>query len=87
VFAAEHFLGLDRVDLQFERIERALQVAANVLARLRPFEQHADVVDLLGEAVALLDVFGKAALALKGLLRLSLVVPEVLRPDLPFELR
>jgi len=86
VLAAEHFLGLDCVDLQFERVERALQVAEDLLARLRPFQQHADVVDFLGEAIALLDVFGKAALALQRLLRLGLVVPEGLRPDLPFEL-
>jgi hypothetical protein len=54
---------------------------------MRPFEQHADVVDLLGEAVALLDVLGDPALALQRLLRLGLVIPETLRRDLSFELR
>ena len=87
VLAAEHLLDFGGLDLRLERVERALQVGGHVLALLRPFEQHADVVDLLGEAVAELDVFGEPALALQRLLRVGLVVPEVRRGDLQFELR
>jgi len=53
---------------------------------LRPLEQDADVIDLLGEAIAELEVFGEPPLALQGLLRFGLVVPEGRRGDLPFEL-
>ena len=87
VLAAEHLLGFDGVDLRFERIERARQVAADILAAARPFEQDADVVDLLAEAVALFEVFGKAALPLKSLLCVGLVVPEIGGGDAAFELR
>jgi len=87
VLAAEHLLRLDGVDLRLERIEGARQVAGDVLAAARPFEQDADVVDLLAEAVALLEIFGKAALPLEGLLRFGLVVPEIGGGDAAFELR
>jgi len=87
VLAAEHLLGFDRIDLRFECIERARQVAADILAAARPFEQDADVVDLLREAVALLEIFGQAALPLEGLLCLGLVVPEIGGGDAAFELR
>jgi hypothetical protein len=87
VLAAEHLLGFDGVDLRVEGIERARQVAADILAAARPFEQDADVVDLLREAVALLEIFGQAALPLEGLLCLGLVVPEIGGGDAAFELR
>jgi hypothetical protein len=84
VLAAKHFLGLSGVDLLFERVEGFDQVGGDVLSTLRPFEQDADVVDLLGEAVAELDVFGEAPLPLQRLLRFGLVIPEVWRRDLLF---
>jgi hypothetical protein len=87
VLAAEHLLDLGGLDLRLEAIEPALQVGNHIFALLGPLEQHADVVNLLGEAVAQLDVFGEPALALQGLLRVGLVVPEVRRSDLQFELR
>jgi len=87
VLAAEHLLGFHRVDLLFEGVERLRQIRRHLLAAARPFEQDADVVDLLAEAVALLEVFGKAALALQGFLRFGLVVPEIGRGDAAFELR
>jgi hypothetical protein len=49
VFAAEHFLDLGRLDLALERIERALQLAADILALLRPLEQDAEIVELFSE--------------------------------------
>jgi hypothetical protein len=87
VLAAEHLLGLDRIDLRFERVERLCQVRRHVLAAADPFEQHADVVDLLAQAVALLEIFGETALPLEGFLRVGLVVPEIRRGDAAFELR
>ena len=54
---------------------------------MAPFEQDADVVDLLAQAVALLEIFGETALPLEGLLGLCLVVPEIGRGDPAFELR
>jgi hypothetical protein len=86
VLAGQHFLGLGRVHLRFERVQRARQIRDHVLAALRPFEEHADVVDLPGQAVAELDVFGEPALALQRFLRLGLVVPEIRRRDFLFEL-
>jgi hypothetical protein len=87
VLAAEHLPGLDGIDLRFERIERLHQVSRHVLAALTPFEQDADVVDLLAKAVALLEIFGEASLALEGFLGFSLVVPEIGGGDPAFELR
>jgi hypothetical protein len=86
VLAAEHLLGLGGVDLVFERIERLGEIVGDVLAALRPLEQDADVVELFREAVAELEVLGQPPLALQGLLRFGLVVPEVGRGDLLFEL-
>jgi hypothetical protein len=87
VLAAEHLPGFDGVDLRLDRVERLRQIGCDVLAAPRPFEQDADVVDLPGEAVALLQVFSKTALPLEGLLRFGLVVPEVGGGDAAFELR
>jgi hypothetical protein len=87
VFAAQHLLGFCGIDLRLDRVERALEISGHVLTRLRPFEQHAEVVDLFREAVAQLDVFRETALPLQGLLRFGLVVPETGVGDLAFELR
>jgi hypothetical protein len=87
VLAAEHLPGFDGVDLGLERVERLRQIGGDVLATPRPFEQHADIVDFLGEAVALLEIFSETALPLEGLLRFGLVVPESGGGDAAFELR
>jgi hypothetical protein len=87
VLAAEHFLGFDGIDLRVERIERLREVGRHVLSAVPPFEQDTDVVDLLAEAVALLEIFGKAALPLEGLLCFGLVVPEIGGGDPALELR
>ena len=86
VFAAEHLLGFRRLDLGVEGLQRALEVRNDGFTRFRPVDQHADIVDPFGEAVAQRDVIGEAPLALQRLLRLGRVVPEVGRSDLPLEL-
>jgi hypothetical protein len=73
--------------LHLERIERFLEVAADVFTTLRPFEQDADVVDLFRKGVAQLEVFGEPALPLQRFLSFGLVVPERGSADLLFELR
>ena len=78
--------GLKHTAVALRIIERTLQIGFHRLSTLRPFEQHADVVHLLAEAVALLEIFGETALPLQRLLRLGLVVPEIRRGDLLFEL-
>jgi hypothetical protein len=87
VLAAEHLLGFSALDLLLERLERAFEIRRHILAGLRPLEEHAEIVDLLHEAVAQLEVVGKTALPLKRLLRLGLVVPEGGSGDFLFELR
>ena len=67
-----------------ENVKGAAEIGGHVFAALRPLEQDAKVVDFLGQAVAQLDVLGKTALTLEGLLRCGLVVPEIGRGDLLF---
>jgi hypothetical protein len=87
VIAAEHLLRFRGLDLMLERVDRALEIGTDVFAALRPLEQHSEVVDLPGKAVAKLDVFGQPPLALQRLLGFGLVVPEIGGGDLLFELR
>jgi hypothetical protein len=77
VLAAEHLLGLGRLDFLLQRVERPLEIAGDILAGLRPLDEHADVVDLAGEMVAKLEVVAQPATALEYSLRLGLVAPEV----------
>jgi hypothetical protein len=86
VLAAQHLLGFRGVNLFFERGQRPREIGGHVFATVRPFEQDADVVEFLGEAVAQFEVLGEAALALERFLRLRLVIPEIRRGDFLFEL-
>ncbi len=84
MLAAQHLLRLSRFDLLVERIEGASQVSQHVFPTARPFQQHANVVGLRGQAGAELDVLRQTALAQQRLLCVGLVVPEVGRGDLLF---
>jgi hypothetical protein len=63
VLAAQHLLGFCGVNLRFERVDRALEIGADVFPALHPLEQHAEIVGLFRKAVAQLDVLGETALA------------------------
>ena len=77
VLAAEHLLGLGRVDFLLELVEAALEVGADVLPRIRPFDQHAEVVGAPPERLPQRLVFLQAPAALHHLLRFGLVAPEI----------
>ena len=87
VLAAKHLLGFGGIELRFERVQRRLEVGGDVLAAGGPFEENADIVNALVETVAQLEILREPALPLQGLLRFRLVVPEIRRGDLCFELR
>jgi hypothetical protein len=87
VLAAEHLLGFCRLELEFERVEGLREVGRHVLAGLDPLDEDADVVDLVLEAVAELQVGREPPLALERLLGVGLVVPEPGFGNLAFELR
>jgi hypothetical protein len=87
VLAAKHLLDFGGFDFGVERLDRALQVGGDVLALLRPLEQDAEIVQLADQGIAEIDLFAQAAPALKRLLRLGLVLPEVRRGDALLERR
>jgi hypothetical protein len=82
VFPAQHPLDFSRFDLGLEFVEAAAKVGIDVLARLRPLDQHREIRHPAGEGGAQLDVLGQPALALQHALRLGLVLPEVRMADL-----
>jgi hypothetical protein len=79
VLAAEHLLDLGGLDLGLEGVDRALEISADILALLRPLDQHAEIVQLAYQRVAQLDLVREATPALQGLLRRRLILPEVRR--------
>jgi hypothetical protein len=60
-----------------QRIDRLLQVVADVLSLFRPFEQNGQVVELADERVSQIDFFAQAAAALQRLLGFNLIGPEI----------
>jgi hypothetical protein len=81
VLAAQHLLHLSRVDLGLECVESIRQVAGDIFATLRPFDQHAGVVDPPLERVTQLDVLAEALTTPQYRLRLGLIVPEIRRAN------
>jgi hypothetical protein len=77
VLPAEHLLDLGRFDFGFEGFERALQIGDDVLAALRPFEQHGQIVEFAGQRIAELDFVAQPAAPSENLLCVGLVLPEV----------
>jgi hypothetical protein len=77
VLAAEHLAGLGRLDVAGERLESRQQLRLHRLARLRPLDEHAEIVGPALERVAEAQLLLEPAAALQQLLRLALVLPEV----------
>ena len=77
VLAAKHLLGLGGVDLLLKLVEAALEIGADVLAGVRPFDQHAEIVGAPPQRLPQRLVVFQAPAALHHLLRVGLVVPEV----------
>jgi hypothetical protein len=86
VLATEHLLHLGAFDLRVERIERALQLGDNVLARFRPLEEDTEILDLARQRVTQLEVVGQAASPLQRLLSVRLILPEIGCSNAGFEL-
>ena len=76
VLAAEHLLGLGRLHLPLQLVEPALEVGADVLPAVRPFDEHREVVQTAAQRLAQRDVVFDATTPLHHLLRVGLVVPE-----------
>jgi hypothetical protein len=77
VLAAQHLLDLGSFHFGVERVERSLQIGGDVLARLGPLEQHAEIVELAAERIAQLDFVAETAAPPQRLLRVGRVLPEI----------
>jgi hypothetical protein len=87
VLAAQHLLDLAGLDLLRERVEGLRELGIHGLARLRPLDQHREVVALFRERHDQVAVLFQAAAALQYFLRLGLVLPEIRRRRARLEAR
>jgi hypothetical protein len=85
VLAAEHLLDFGGLDLGLERVERLLQIGADLFAGFCPLEQDAEIVDLADDGVAERDLVDQLTPSLQRALRLALILPEVRRRDAGFD--
>jgi len=86
VLAAEHLLDLAGLHFLIERLEGLSEFRVDRLARLRPLDEHAEIVALLLERRREIAVLLEPAAALQDFLRLGLVFPEVRSRGSGFEL-
>ena len=77
VLAAEHLLDLAAFDEAGELLDARRQLRSDIFALAGPVDEHAEVVCFGSERGDQLDFFLDAPAALKDLLRLDLVVPEI----------
>jgi hypothetical protein len=77
VLASEHLLGLARLDLAAELVQRAREIVENRLARLGPFDEDAQILDAPLQRLAQVAVVLEPAPPLQQLLRRRLVLPEI----------
>jgi len=68
---------LGRVDFLLERVEAAREIGSDVLAGIRPLDQHAQIVGAPPERLPQRLVFLQTPPALHHLLRFGLVIPEI----------
>jgi hypothetical protein len=81
VRAAEHLPDLGGFNFLFERFDGTLQVGADILALLRPLQQHFEIVEFRDDGIAEVDFLGQPLAALQRFLGVSLIRPEVGRGD------
>jgi hypothetical protein len=77
VLAAEHLLDLTGLHFLIERFERLSELGVDRLTRVRPFDQHREVVALLPERQHEIAILLDPAAPLQDLLRFGLVLPEI----------
>jgi hypothetical protein len=77
VLAAEHLLDLAGLHFLIERFERLPELGVDRLTRVRPFDQHREVVALLPERQHEIAILLDPAAPLQDLLRFGLVLPEI----------
>ena len=77
VLAAEHLLDLAGLHFLVERVERLRELGVDRLARLRPFDEHGEIVALLLERHDQIAILLEPAAALQDLLGFGLVFPEI----------
>jgi hypothetical protein len=79
VLAAEHLLRLAGVDFRRQLVEPLREIVDDGFARLRPFDEDAQVVDALLERRAQIGVALERLAALQDLLCRGLILPEIRR--------
>ena len=84
--AGEHRANLAGLHVARKRLEAARQIGDDVLALPGPVEEHAEVVGLLPQRHGQRPVVFEPAPPLQHFLRGGLVLPEIGRGDLRFEL-
>jgi hypothetical protein len=77
VLAAQHLLDLPGLHFLIEQIERLRELGVHRLAGLGPLDEHAEIVALLLQRDAEIEILFEAAAALQDLLRFGLVFPEI----------
>jgi hypothetical protein len=85
VLAAEHLLGLARVDFPGEVVQALGEIVDDRFSRLRPFDQDAEIVGAPTQRVAQVLIVLEPAAALQQLLGGRLVLPEVRSRDAVFD--
>src|SRR5262245_47331530 len=77
VLAAEHLLDFAGLHLLIERVERLRELRVDLLARLGPLDEHAEVVALFPERPHQIAILLEPAAALQDFLGFGLVFPEI----------
>jgi hypothetical protein len=77
VLAAEHLARLGGLDVRLEGVYAYRQLGVHRLARLGPFDQHAEVLGAPLQGVAERQLFLQPPAPLQQLLRLGGVLPEI----------
>jgi hypothetical protein len=84
--AGQHRPNLGRLDVTRVRFERDGELALDRFALLRPVEEHGQIVSLLADRGGQRPILFEAAPPLQNLLRGALILPEVWRRRLRFDL-